>query len=230
VGSDWCYLSLGTWALLGIENDVPILSPDALDAGFTNEVGLGGRIRFLKNLVGLWPLQECMREWNETETVTYDDVISEAADAPSAEHFIDLSDPRFVTPGGMEGRLLAYCDEFKLPRPEGRGELVRIILSSIASSMREALDDLEAVIQRQIRTIHIVGGGSQNHLLCQMAANATGCRITAGPVEATALGNLLIQAQTLGDLPDGVTIRDVVRNSFEIKVFVPADGPEIPIP
>ena len=225
--TDWCYLSLGTWALIGIENDAPILSQDALDAGFTNEVGLGGRIRFLKNLVGMWPLQECMREWNDTGTVSYDEVIAEAAAVssavPSAKLFIDLNDPRFATPDGMENRLLAYCDELGFQRPANRGELVRIILSSIAASMREALDDLEAVLQRQIRTIHIVGGGSQNHLLCQMAADATGCRVTAGPVEATALGNLLIQARTLGDLPDGITIRDVVRNSFQVTEFDPTN-------
>jgi rhamnulokinase len=219
---NWCYLSLGTWALIGIESETPILTEKALEAGFTNEVGLGGRIRFLKNLVGMWPLQECMRQWNESGTVTYDMIIREASQAAQQDRFIDLSDPRFMAPGDMERRLLSYCDEVGILRPTNRGTFVRLILASIVNSMKGAVAELESVIGRTIHTIHIVGGGSQNHLLCQMAANATQRRITAGPVEATALGNVLIQAQTMGDLGDGVTIRDVVRNSFDVTEFEPS--------
>jgi rhamnulokinase len=220
---DWCYLSLGTWGLIGIESDVPILTRKALEAGYTNEVGLGGRVRFLKNLVGMWPLQECMREWNAEATVTYDTILDEAAASPDPVKTIDLSDPVFTTPGGMEQRLLDYCDLHGIARPGDRGTLVRLILASIAQSMAGAIEDLEAVVERGIHTIHIVGGGSQNHLLCQMAADTTRRRVTAGPVEATAIGNLLIQSETMGDLPRGVSIRDVVRNSFSVREFLP-DG------
>lgn len=218
---DWCYLSLGTWALIGVESDEAILTESALEAGFTNEVGLGGRVRFLKNLVGMWPLQECMREWSEQGRVSYEEVIAEAAQAVPPTDYVDLSDPRFTAPGGMEARLIQYCDEKGIARPADRGALVRLILASIAESMRWALDELESVIDRPIHTIHIVGGGSQNELLCQMAADVTRRRVTAGPVEATALGNLLIQAQTMGDLPKGLSIRDVVRSSFDVKTFSP---------
>ncbi len=218
----WAYVSCGTWSLLGVERMNPILTDEARKAGFTNETGSGKTIRFLRNLTGLWPLQECVREWREAgDAVDYDTLIAQAAAAPRSPTRIDLEDDRFLARGGMEARLLGYCRETSQPVPPSRGQLVRVILESIAESYRRALDDLEAVTGTPIETLHVVGGGARNDLLCQLAAQATGCRVVAGPVEATALGNLALQAKAMGDLPEGTSVRDMVRRSTHPKTHTP---------
>ncbi len=219
----WAYLSCGTWSLLGIETPHPIVNDDALAAGFTNEAGLGRTIRFLKNLTGLWVLQECEREWKEAgDRYTYDELFGAAAEAPSPGYFIDLNDSRFGLRGRMQEKLHAWCREQGLTPPADRPRLVRAILESMAEANRKALAELEAVIGYPIEVLHLVGGGSRNALLCRLTADACRCTVVAGPAEATALGNLLIQAQVTGSLPDGLTIRDIVRNSSEVQVFEPA--------
>ncbi|MGA7305432.1 MAG: rhamnulokinase family protein [Rhodothermales bacterium] len=219
---DWAYISSGTWSLIGLELADPLLSMEAMRAGFTNEIGLDGRIRFLKNLSGLWILQECMREWRVAEPdLSWDALGTEAAAAASGEFVIDIDDPRFMAPGDMLRRLEEYCAEKGVLFPSDRGRIARLILESLADAYARATRLMEKVSSRRVKVLHIVGGGSQNELLCRLAANATGCRIEAGPVEATALGNVLVQARTLGDIPDGVSLRDVVRRSFALRTYNP---------
>ncbi|GIV58451.1 MAG: carbohydrate kinase [Rhodothermaceae bacterium] len=219
-GPGWAYISCGTWSLLGVERQVPLLGEAARTAGFTNEAGLDGTIRFLKNLTGLWALQECAREWG---TVDWEALEREARAAAPPAFLIDLEDPRFLPRGGMEARLAGYLREHGQPVPGTRAGWTRLILESIAAGYRRTLDDLERLTGQPIDTIHLVGGGARNHLLCALTAHACGRTVVAGPEEATALGNLLIQARTLGDLPPGLTLRDVARRSSDLHVFHPTE-------
>ena len=221
-GERWAYLSCGTWSLLGVERAEPVLTDKALGANFTNEAGLDGTIRLLKNLTGLWVLEECMREWEEDGAiVSYGDLMAEAEAAPSHRRYVDLGEKRFARRGGMRDKLRSYCHEHQIPVPRQRGALVRLILESLAESYRKTLRELEDVTGESVDVLHIVGGGSKNALLCRLTAERCGCRVLAGPAEATALGNLILQARTLGDLPDGLTLRDVVRRSRPAEVYEP---------
>ncbi len=210
-------MSCGTWSLLGDVRPEPILTEAAREAGFTNEAGVDGTIRFLTNLTGLWALQECAREWGVDDWAALE--AEAVAASPTAP--IDLEDPRFLPRGGMEGRVRSACRDLGRPEPETRGEVVRLLLTSIAASYRRALGELARVTGRAYATLHLFGGGSQNRLLCQLTADACGLRVVAGPAEATALGNLLIQARTMGDLPDGLTLRDVARQSSDLHAYLP---------
>ena len=219
-GPPWAYLSSGTWSLLGVELPEPMLTEAARQAGFTNEVGVGGTIRFLKNLTGLWVLQECEREWKDAgATFDYATLLREAEAAPPTDGFVDLNEARFGLRGDMQGKLAAYCREHGLAVPSSRGATVRLILESLAETYRQTLRVLEDLLGRRIEVLHVVGGGSRNALLCQWTADACCCRVVAGPAEATALGNLLVQVQAMDDLPPGVSIRDIVRNSSDLRVF-----------
>ena len=220
----WLYISCGTWALLGVERTTPILSEVACDASFTNELGLDGTVRFLKNLMGLWVLQECERTWKEEgHQFDRDDLAREATEARDVATIVDLTDSRFAERGRMPHKLLAYCREHGLAEPKSRGEFVRLILKSIVAGFQEKMAVLESLINDRVECVHIVGGGAQNELLCQWTADATGRRVLAGPTEATALGNLLIQARTLNSLPRGISIRDVARGSSELRTYEPTD-------
>lgn len=216
----WAYISCGTWSLMGVEWNAPILTDAARQAGFTNEAGYDGTIRFLKNLTGLWALQECMREWQaEDSTLTYAAITTEAASTPSLGSIIDLEDPVFLSRGDMVERLQTYCQTHQQPIPTTRGELTRTILENIAASYQRTLAQLEGCVQERIETIHLVGGGSKNTLLCQFTADVCQRRVVAGPVEATALGNVLVQAQTMGDLPKDTTIRQLARASSTLVYY-----------
>lgn len=220
-GPPWAYISCGTWSLLGVERTEPVLSDAACEASFTNELGLDGTVRFLKNLTGLWVLQECERSWEEDgQEFDYDTLQREAAEA-DALGTIDLDEPRFLARGRMPQKIRDYCEENGQPVPESRGEFVRLVLESLAADYRDKLARLERLIDEQIEVVHLVGGGSRNELICQWTADATGCHVVAGPAEATAVGNLLIQARTMGELPDGVSIRDVVRASTDLRTYEP---------
>ena len=222
--ADGAYLSCGTWSLLGVERTTPLLTGEARMAGFTNEAGLDGAIRFLKNLSGLWTLQECMRAWNEAEPgLTYDDLLAGAAACPAPKGLIDLEDPCFLERGDMPGRLAAYCRAHGLPVPETPPALARLLLESLADSYRRTLATLEGLIGHRLDPIHLVGGGARNALLCRLTARACRRTVVAGPAEATALGNLLVQARTMGDLPPGLTVRDVARASSRLTVYPPSD-------
>ena len=223
-GSPWAYISCGTWSLLGVERTDPVLTDAAREASFTNEIGLDGTVRFLKNLTGLWVLQECERAWAaDGQTFDYD-LLQREAEAADPMEPVNLDDPRFVERGRMPQKLQAYCREHDQPVPTSRGAFVRLVLESLAADYRDKLAVLEDVIGTRIEKVHLVGGGAQNELLCQWTADATGRRVIAGPAEATALGNLLIQARVMGTLPDGATIRDVVRASTDLRVYDPAES------
>lgn len=218
----WAYISCGTWSLMGVERKEPLLTEEGRKAGFTNEVGLDGVIRFLKNLTGLWVLQECMRAWKEAgRSVSYDALLREAAGVPPSDGPIDLEDPRFLERGDMLGRIADWLGEHDRPVPETPPALCRLILESLAERYRRTLTTLEGLLGRRIDTIHLVGGGSRNPLLCRLTATACRRNVVAGPAEATAAGNLLVQARTMGDLPEGLSIRDVVRGSFDMRSYSP---------
>ena len=230
-GERWAYLSSGTWSLIGVERAEPVLTDEALQANFTNEAGLDRTIRLLKNLTGLWVLEECVREWRESGIAfSYDDLMAEAEAAPSHRRYVDLSEGRFALRGDMRDKLRSYCHEHQIPVPGQRGAVVRLILESLAESYRKTLRTLEAATGEPVDVLHVVGGGSRNALLCRLTAERCGCRVLAGPAEATALGNLILQARTLGDLPEGLTLRDVVRRSHPVEVYEPERTSANPTP
>lgn len=222
-GPSWAYISCGTWSLIGVERAEPLLTDAAREAGMTNEAGLDRTVRLLKNMTGLWILQECVRAWREQGVVVgYDELMEEAAGARPPADYLDVDDPRFSLRGDMEEKIGAYCRENGLSAPATRGELVRLVIESLAEGHRRVLRELEGVIDERIEVVHLVGGGSRNAMLCQLTADRCGRRVVAGPAEATALGNLLVQARTMGDLPRERPLRDVVRNSFSLQRYDPS--------
>jgi rhamnulokinase len=221
----WAYISSGTWSLVGVELRAPVLTAAARRAGFTNEVGLDGTIRFLKNRTGMWVLEECLREWRADDPgLAWETLLTEAT-ASSSGHVIDLDAPQFGERGGIVAKLTAACRDTGAPAPATRGEISRLVLESLADGYRRTLDELEALTGTRARVVHIVGGGARNRLLNQLTADACGRRVVAGPEEATALGNLLVQARALGDLPRDVAIRDVARASVALSEFLPVPVP-----
>ena len=221
-GDDWAYLSSGTWSLLGLELPAPLVNEDVRRANFTNEAGFGGKTRFLKVLVGLWILQECRREWERAGGPSdYAEIARLAAKAPALRSLIRPDDARFAAPGDMVRKVKAYCRETGQPVPASPGAVARCILESLALLYRRELDLGAALAGRKVRRLHVVGGGSQNDLLNQATADALGLEVIAGPTEATAAGNLLIQAHALGKVRGLAGIRRVVRASFKVRSFRP---------
>jgi rhamnulokinase len=221
-GRDFAYVSSGTWSLLGAEIDEPCINDASLAANFTNEGGVCGTIRFLKNLCGLWLVQECRRVWAKGGTSdSYDDLAAMAAAAPAFRSLVDVDHPDFAAPGDMPGRLQDFCRRTGQPVPETKGEIVRCALDSLALKYRHVLGTLEGILGRRLEPLHVVGGGARNRLLCQLAADATGRAVVAGPVEATAAGNVAMQAMALGELGSLSEARDLVRRSFEIGTYEP---------
>lgn len=222
---DWAFLSSGTWSLLGAEVSRPYVTPEALARNFTNEGGVAGTTRLLKNISGLWILEECRRIWEASgETVDYETVVEEAAAAPPFRSLIDVDDAVFTPPGDMPGRIARWCGQTGQPAPRTHGELARAIFESLALKYRATLADLAAITGRPPRTLHIVGGGSRNALLNQFAADASGLPVVAGPVEATALGNALVQAIAMGRVRDGAEAREIVRRSTSPERYEPGPG------
>ncbi len=223
-GDDWCYISSGTWSLMGVELDKPILSDNALQLNYTNEGGVGGKIRFLKNIMGLWLVQECRRQFlKEGHDHSYTELTTMASRAEGMRSLIDLDHPPFGLPGEMTGKIESYCQATHQPVPHARGEFVRCCLDSLALTYRKTLEGLESIVGKKIAVIHIVGGGTQNELLNQMTADACGRPVVAGPVEATAIGNVLVQAMATGDVPSLAAARNIVRDSFGVKRYEPTD-------
>ena len=219
----WAYVSSGTWSLVGVERDAPVLTDAARRANFTNEAGLDGTVRFLKNRTGFWVLEECIREWAEIDGARpdYDTLVAEARAAPPVGRYVALNEPQFALRGGMRDKLRAYCRAHEVPLPRGRGELVRLVFESLAESYRRVLADLEALTGERPEALHVVGGGAYNAFLNQLTADACGRPVVAGPAEATALGNVLVQARALGDL-DGRTVREAVRAGHSFQTYTPA--------
>ncbi len=216
------YLSSGTWSLIGAELKAPVLTEASARANFTNELGVDNRVRFLKNLTGLWLLSESIRTWTEFgDDLQIAELIDEAALVVSDSR-IDVNDPEFSAPGNMPARISAHCQRRGLTVPHSRAQVTRCILDSLADGYVEAIDELERITETKINQLNIVGGGSQNELLCQLAANKTGLTVVAGPVEATAIGNLALQASAAGLLPKNIeAIRAFVAANFEPKTFTP---------
>jgi len=222
----WAYLSSGTWSLVGVELPKPILSDRCRDLNFTNEIGFGSSIRLLKNIVGLWLIQECRRFWASThDDLDYDALTRLALDAAPFRSLINPMDPRFLAPGNMPARIASYCRETNQLQPENPGQFVRCALESLALQYRLTLNQIQELTATAIDTLHIVGGGSRNQLLNQFTANAIEAAVVAGPAEATALGNILIQALALGHLPSLAAARQLVRQSAGLVEFEPRDRP-----
>jgi len=224
-GQDWAYLSSGTWSLLGIESPQPIITEKSLEHNFTNEVGYGNSIRFLKNISGLWVVQECRREWAKAgQEYSYEQLTRLAEEAAPLQRFINPAAERFGKPGGMPEKVAAYCRETGQTPPQNPGEMVRCALESLAMLYDKTAKEIATVTGHTIARLHIVGGGTKNTLLNQMAANATQLPVLTGPVEATAIGNILIQALALGHLPSLAALRQVVRDSFPVTAYQPKDA------
>ncbi|MCM8830424.1 MAG: rhamnulokinase [Candidatus Omnitrophica bacterium] len=220
----WAYLSSGTWSLLGVEIDQPVINEKSLRYNFTNEGGYGKTIRFLKNIMGLWILQECRRQWQrEGKDFSYQELTEMASSAKPFFAFIDVNHKEFLFPGDMPGRIQEYCKDTNQNVPEDIPQISRVILESLAMEYRCVVDNLEDVIGTRIETLHIVGGGSQNKLLSQFAASATKKIVIAGPVEATGTGNILVQAIANREISDISQLREVVRRSFPLFVYQPKD-------
>jgi len=225
-GKDWAYISSGTWSLLGMEADQPIINQHSRESNFTNEAGYDGSIRFLKNIIGLWIVQECRREWAK-EGVEYDyaELARMAEEAAAFGPLIDPRAQRFQKPGDMPAKVVEYCRQTGQSPPSGHGEIVRCVLESLALLYADVLKQMEKASSRQFHRLHIVGGGCKNRLLNKMTACATGLEVLAGPTEATALGNVLVQALAQGHLSSIEELREVVRNSFDHETFQP-DEPQ----
>ena len=219
-GDGWCYISSGTWSLMGVELAEPIINQRSLELNFTNEIGAAGTVRFLKNIAGMWLLQECRRAWAlEGREYSYDELAQLAAAAPPFTAVIDPD--AFLEPGRMPEKIADFCRRTAQPVPEPPGPMCRTILESLALRYRQVLESLESLLGRRIERIHIVGGGSRNRVLNQFVADATGRPVIAGPAEATAAGNVAVQAIGAGLLEDLRQARDLIRRSFPLTVFDP---------
>jgi rhamnulokinase len=220
----FAYVSCGTWSLVGVELTAPVLSADSLAANFTNEVGVDGTIRYLRNVMGLWLLQESLRTWQEAGTpVSLQQVLAEAADLPALRSVVDAESEEFFAPGDMPDRIRAHCRATGQPEPRTPGEVTRCVLDSLALAHARNVAAAQRLSGRRVDVVHVVGGGSQNTLLCQLTADACGLPVVAGPVEATALGNLLVQARAHGVLAGRAEGRDVVRRTQELRTYEPRD-------
>ena len=219
-GADWAYLSSGTWSLMGVELGEPLINDECRELNFTNEIGHGGTVRLLKNIIGLWLVQECRRVWEVSgEAHDYADLAELAAQAEPFRSLIDPDDPRFLAPDDMPQSIADYCRETGQPEPRTPGEFVRCCLESLALLYRRTLRRIESLTGRTINTLHVVGGGSRNELLNQFTADACGLKVVAGPVEATALGNILVQASAAGELADLASGRRMIRESFAVRSY-----------
>jgi rhamnulokinase len=223
-GESWAYVSSGTWSLMGAELPAPVVTDESLAANFTNEGGVGGTVRFLKNVMGLWLVQECRRAWERAgKTFTYEELCRLAESAPAFASLIDPDDGSFLLPPNMPAAVADFCRKTGQVAPAEPGPVVRCCLESLALKYRWVLTKLEGLIGRRLDVIHVVGGGCQNTLLCQFTADACERPVLAGPVEATALGNVLTQALGLGLLGSLAEAREVVRRSSEVVRYEPRD-------
>ena len=222
---EWAFLSSGTWSLLGAETPRPFVTPPVLDRNFTNEGGVWGTTRLLKNICGMWLLEECRREWaRQGAETSYGELVSAAEEAEPFRSVINVNDSGFVAPGGMPQRIVDHCLASAQPAPQTLGQFARCIFESLALMYRLVVDDLEAITGRRAQTLHVVGGGSKNEVLCRYTADAVGVPVVAGPVEATAIGNVLLQAMAMGRIANGVEAREIVRRSFDPKTYEPRSG------
>lgn len=219
---DWCYISSGTWSLMGVEVPRPIINAKCSELNFTNEGGIGGTTRVLKNIAGLWLVQECRRIWKERgQDYSWSELVRLAQQAAPLESLIEPDHPDFVAPKDMPAAIRDYCARTNQTVPESEGAVIRTALESLTLRYRMVLGWLEELMESKIETIHIVGGGTQNRELNQMTADATGRRVIAGPVEATAIGNVMLQAVAAGDVADIGQAREIIQRSFDVAEYQP---------
>lgn len=230
-GDGFGYISSGTWSLVGLELDAPVLSEEAREADFTNEGGVDGTVRFLKNVMGLWVLSECLRAWRGRGTPATDlaSLLADASMATPLRTVVGINHPSLLGPGSatdpMPERLVGLARAAGEPVPQSPGEITRCVLDSLALAYRRHLRTAARLADRDLDVVHIVGGGSHNHLLCQLTADALGVPVLAGPGEAAALGNALVQARALGaDLPDLAAMRGLVRETHDVRRHDPRPG------
>ncbi len=219
---NWAYLSSGTWSLLGVELNRPLLTPEALAANYTNEGGVGGKVRFLKNIMGLWLVQESRATWaRQGKKWNWVELAEMARTAEPFRSLVDPNDESFIAPGDMPARLRAYCARTGQPEPDTPARVVRCAYESLALRYRQTIDELEELTGEPIELLHVVGGGSQNEVINPFTANAVNRPVVTGPAEATAIGNIICQAMATGDIGSLEQAREVVRNSFETRVYEP---------
>ena len=219
-GRDFAYISCGTWGLVGLELDEPVFSDAARAANFTNEGGVDGRIRFLHNVMGLWLLSESVRSWDRAanrsqRSSTLEQLLAEAEAAPAPMAVFDVDDPRFMAPGDIPARIAGWYSEHDLPAPSTPAHFVRAIIESLAQAFADTVLKAAQITGTPVKVIHFMGGGAQNRLLCQATADRSGLPLLAGPVEATAVGNILVQARTAGLVEGGLAeMRELVVRAF----------------
>jgi sugar (pentulose or hexulose) kinase len=223
LGRDFLFISSGTWSIMGTLVERPVIEPQNLAFGLTNEGSADGEIRLLKNIMGMWLLQECRREWAEAgNAYSYDDLTRLAESAPRFGAFVLPNHPSFLVPGSMVEKIQAFCANTAQSVPQAEGEVVRAILESLALEYRRVASQIESVLGRNLDVVHIFGGGSRNRLLNQFTANSTGKTVVTGPVEAAAMGNILVQAIATGELASLEEARALVRRSVAVDTYQPA--------
>lgn len=220
MNQNFAYLSSGTWSLMGIEANAPVINKETEELNFTNEGGVEGTIRLLKNICGMWLLERCRAEWGET---SYPELIAEADACEPFRSLINPDDALFANPANMEQAIQTYCSDHCQPIPRTRGQMVRCIFESLALRYRQVLDNLRHLSPRPVEALHVIGGGSRNDLLNQWTANAVGVPVITGPSEATAIGNVMIQALTGGAARDVASMRQLINRSIPLKTFHPQD-------
>ncbi len=219
---EWAYISSGTWSLLGVELNAPIINTNALKYNFTNEGGVDGTIRFLKNITGLWLIQEVKRAWEMKHgKITWDDIMKEAENAAPFKFFLNPDDSSFLNPPNMIHAVQDYCKKTSQEIPGTIGEIARMIFESLAFRYKQVLEFLENITGNKIKIFHVIGGGSKNALLCQFTSNAMNLPVLAGPSEATTIGNILVQGLATGTVETLQHLRAIVRNSFPLQQYFP---------
>jgi rhamnulokinase len=220
---NFAYISSGTWSLMGIESPTPIVSEQTRQLNFTNEGGVEGTTRFLKNIMGMWLIQEVQRIWeNEGAKYSWPEMVELARKSEPFKFLINPDDPMFLNPRDMVQAVRDFCYQTAQGTPQNHGETIRCIYDSLALKYRFTLEQIQDITGKPIEVLHIIGGGANNHFLNQLTADATGLEVIAGPTEATAIGNILIQAKALGYVASLNEIRELVANSFELVHFVPS--------
>ena len=220
-GKRWAYLSSGTWSLLGIETREPLVSEKTLELNFTNEGGVEGTTRFLKNIMGMWLIQECKRIWDEEKEISWEEIVELSNAEQPFKCLINPDDPGFLNPGNMPKAIRQYCKNTDQHIPLSKGEIARCIYDSLALKYRYTIEQIESVTNEKIDKLHIIGGGANNKMMNQLTADATGISVFAGPTEATAIGNIMMQAKASGMVDKLEDVRAVVRNSFDVLHYEP---------
>lgn len=224
-GGKYAYLSSGTWSLLGVESEVPVINATTFNLNYTNEGGMNRSTRLLKNIMGLWIYQECKRYWDKKEEVlSFDQLEEMAAVSKPFVAFIDPDDDTFASPGNMPQKILEFCKRTNQTVPEDKGSIVRCIMESLALKYRMVMEGLEEIVGYTLPVLHVVGGGCKNTMLCQYTANAIHRPVSAGPIEATAVGNLAAQLIALKEVANVQQVRQLVKRSFPAYEYYPEDG------